>query len=303
MKLRILWRLITETIDSWNHDKGPLMGAALAFYTSLSLAPLLLIAVVVVGLVFGRQAAQGELLAQLNGLLGSDGARILELLIKNARQLLRLGTFSTAASILILLWVSTRVFWSLKNALNVIWRIPARPRRRFLWTLLDQLFAFAMVIGTCVLLLASLIINTTLAAVGKYMTNFFPDITPSLQLINLGNIIISLLITIVLFALVFRFLPDARIAWRDIWIGAIVTAFLFNIGKLALGSYLGRTSFSSIYGAAGSFVLLLLWVYYSSQTVLFGAEFTRVFANVCGNEVIPKWEYSSQEKSKPSAFE
>lgn len=303
MKLRIFWRLITETIDSWNRDKGPLMGAALAFYTSLSLAPLLLIAVVVVGLVFGRQAAQGELLTQLNGLLGSEGARILELLIRNARQLLRLGTFSTAASILILLWVSTRVFWSLKNALNVIWGIPARPRRRFLWALLDHLFAFAMVIGTCVLLLASLIVNTTLAAVGKYMTHFFPDITPSLQLINLGNIIISLLITVILFALVFRFLPDARLAWRDIWIGAIVTAFLFNIGKLALGYYLGRTSFSSIYGAAGSFVLLLLWIYYSSQTVLFGAEFTRVFANVCGNEVVPKWEYSSEQKTNPSNFE
>jgi membrane protein len=302
MKLRTFWDLIRETIDSWNRDKGPLMGAALAFYTALSLAPLFLIAIVVVGLVFGRQAAQGELLAQLNGLLGMEAARIVERLIKNAWQL-RLGTFSTAAGIIVLFWVSTRVFWSLKNALNVIWRIPARPRRRFLWALLDHLFAFAMVIGTCLLLLVSLIVNTTIAAVGKYMTNFFPDITTFFQLINFGNIIISFLLTVVLFALIFRFLPDGRIAWRDIWIGAAVTAFLFNVGKIALGYYLGRTSISSIYGAAGSFVLFLLWVYYSSQTVLFGAEFTRVFAKLVGYEVVPKWEYNSQKKARANTFE
>lgn len=302
MRLKIIWDLFKETIDSWNSDKGPLMGAALAFYTVLSIAPLLLIAVAIAGFVFGRQAAQGELVAQLNGLLGSEASRVVELLIKNAYRF-RLGTFSTAASIVILFWVSTRVFWSLKNALNVIWRIPARPKRRFLWAIIDQLFSFAMVIGTGLLLLVFLVTSTALAAVEKYMTDLFPNINPSLQLINLSNIIFSFLITVVLFALVFRFLPDGRIAWRDIWIGAIVTAFLFSIGKLGLGYYLGRSSMSSIYGAAGSFVLLLLWVYYSAQTILFGAEFTRVFAKLCGYEVVPKWEYNAQSKSISDIFE
>ncbi len=302
MRLTIIWDLFKETIDSWNRDKGPLMGAALAFYTALSLAPLLLIAVAIAGLVFGRQAAHGEVVAQLNGLLGSEGARVVELLIKNSRRLL-LGTFSTAASLIILFWVSTRVFWSLKNALNMIWRVPARPKRRFLWVILDHLFAFAMVIGTGLLLLVSLIISTALAVVGKYMTDLFPNINPSLPFINFGNITLSFLITVLLFALVFRFLPDARIAWRDIWIGSAVTAFLFSIGKLGIGYYLGRSGLSSIYGAAGSFVLLLLWVYYSAQTVLFGAEFTRVFANLCGYEVVPKWEYNAEGRSKPDIFE
>ena len=276
--LKILWRLFKETFISWQRDRGPLMGAAMAFYASLSLAPLFLIAVVIAGMVFGRQAAQGELATQLNGLLGNEGALVVERLIANLNRPTS-DIFATTIGIIIILWCSTRIFWSLKNALNHIWKVPVKEDYLWLRTILDNFVAFSMVLATGFLLILSVILSTFMASLQKNLAIWFPRISDSLQVIHLIYTLIALLVTIFLFASIFRFLPDVKIGRSEIWIGAAVTSLLFSLGKFIMGSYLSQSFLTSTYGAVGSFIMVLLWVYYSAQIFLIGAEFTHILAN------------------------
>jgi membrane protein len=266
--------LVKQTFTEFNEDKAPRLGAALAYYTIFSLAPLLLISIAIAGMVFGREAAQGQIFGQLRGVLGPQAAAAVQEMVKGAAKPAS-GAVATIVGIVTLLFGAAGVFGQLKDALNTIWNVEPKKAGGFLKMLEDRFLSFAMVLGTGFLLLVSLVIDSGIAAAGHFLGSRLPGGEALWQSIQL---VVSLGVVTVLFALIFRFLPDVHPTWRDVWLGAIVTAVLFVIGKFALGLYLGKSAVGSSYGAAGSLVVLLLWVYYSAQILFFGAEFTQVYA-------------------------
>jgi membrane protein len=274
------WDLVRKSVQAWNDDYAPSMGAALAYYTTFSLAPLLIIVIAVAGLVFGQDAARGQIVFQLSGLVGEQGAKAVEGLLKSASH----PTSSVLASILGLatLFVgATSVFAELQSALDRIWRAPALQQSSGVWALLrSRVLSFGMVVAMGFLLLVSLAVGAALSALGKWGDTYFPASLVALQALNL---VIGFGVTTLLFAMAYRILPRVRIEWGDVWVGASVTAALFTIGKYLIGLYLGRAGVSSGFGAAGSLVVILVWVYYSSQIFLLGAEFTWVFAHSHGS--------------------
>jgi membrane protein len=277
------WQVVRDTFREWFEDNAPMFGAALAFYSIFSLAPLLVIAIGVAGLAFGREAVQTHVLAQFADLLGTQGARQVEIVLRNSADS-ETGLVATILGIVTLFVGATAVFTQLKVALNTIWGVPSEATtvRSFF---MDRLVSFAMVQCIAFLLLVSLLVNAALAAVSKALERFVPDMA---ALLLATGFVLSLLVVTVLFAAIFKILPDARIAWRDVWVGALATALLFTLGKFLIGLYLGRSSVASIYGAAGSLVVLLLWVYYSAQVFLLGAEFTQVYARRWGSRILPR---------------
>jgi membrane protein len=280
MKLSSYWPLITSSGKAWYDDYASSMGAALAYYTVFSLAPLLLIVIGVAGLVFGREVAQGEIVEQLQGLVGEQGGKVINELLVNAS---RPGASVVASFIgfVTLLIGATSVVAELQSALDRIWRAPALSQTQGLMALIrSRLLSFGMVIAMGFLLLVSLVIGAALTALGKWTGTLFPAALIALQALNLA---LSFAITTLLFATAYRILPRMRIAWSDVWIGAFVTAALFTLGKYLIGLYLGRAGVSSGFGAAGSFVVILVWVYYSAQIFLLGAEFTWVYAHSHGS--------------------
>jgi membrane protein len=266
--------IVRQTAREFSEDQVPRLGASLAYYTIFSIAPLLLIAISIAGIVFGKEAAQGELLGQLRSVLGPAAADMLQQMIANAAKP-RTGTIATIVGIVTLLLGAAGVFGQLKEALNTIWDVEPRKGGGILAAIKQRFLSMAMVLGVGFLLLVSLIIDAAISAAGKFLGNRLPGGEALWQSVQIA---VSLCIVTLLFALIFRLLPDTRIAWRDVWPGAAVTAVLFVIGKFALGLYLGKSSVGSSYGAAGSLVLLLLWIYYSAQILLAGAEFTQVYA-------------------------
>ena len=283
-----LWPLVKMSVVSWRQDHASSMGAALAYYTLFSIAPVLIIVIAVAGFFLGPEAARGEIVAQLRGLLGDDGAAAVQGLLESASEPEE-GIFATLSSILLLLLGATTVFAELQSDLDRIWRAEARALTG-LWALLrGRLLSFGMVLALAFLLLVSLVLSAALAALGKWWGGWFEGWAVLLELLNF---IISFAITTGLFALIYKFLPRAEIAWHDVWIGAAVTALLFAIGKFLIGLYIGRSGIASGFGAAGSFVVLLVWVYYSTQIFLLGAEFTWVYAHEYG---------SRQGKARPGA--
>jgi membrane protein len=275
--------LLKDTVAAWREDKAPRLGAALAYYTVFSLAPLLLIIVAIAGLAFGRQAAQGSLDDQIAGLIGREGADLVQTLIANAGQP-RAGILATVAGGVAVLFGALGAFGQLQDALNTIWEVAPRPGRGLRGLLRDRLAPAILTLGAGFLLLASLAVSAGLAAAGAYLAG---SLAGYRWLAEVANFLVSLALTTVLFAMIFKVLPDATIAWRDVWLGAALTGLLFNMGKLLIGFYLGSRSLASAYGAAGSLVVLLLWVYYSSQILFFGAEFTQVYANKYGSGIRP----------------
>ncbi len=283
MNLKIIWGLLKDTFNEWNEHKAPRLGAALAYYTLFSIAPLLIVVIAMAGLVFGQRAAEGQLVGEIRGLVGDEGAKLIQSMIENARQ----PASSIAATLIglaTLLLGALGVFAQLQDALNTIWGVAPKPGRGVLSIIQDRLLSFTMVLGTGFLLLVSLIISTALAALGKFFGQLMPIPPFILELINF---VMSFAVITLLFALIFKYLPDAHTAWNDVWIGAAVTSLLFTIGKLLIGWYLGNNAVGSTYGAAGSLVVILLWIYYSAQILLFGAEFTQVYANRYGSRIIP----------------
>jgi membrane protein len=256
------------------------MGAALSYYTLFSIAPLLVIVIAVAGLLFGEEAARGEIFAQLRGLMGRSGADAVEDLVKHARRPEQ-GTIATVIGSVVLLFGATTVFGELQNALDRIWRAPARKKEKGWWRLLrTRVLSFGMILGVAFLLMVSLVLSAVLAAFGKWWggaLGAWPFLT---QVLDLA---VSFGLMTLLFALIYKLIPRVPIEWRDVWFGAAVTAGLFALGKSLIGLYLGRSSMASAYGAAGSLVVMMVWVYYSAQIFLLGAEFTWVWAHAHGS--------------------
>jgi membrane protein len=255
------------------------MGGALAYLTLFSIAPLLIIVIAVAGFFLGEEAARGEIVTQLRGLLGEDGATAIQALLESASKPEE-GLFATVVSILLLLVGATSIFAELQSDLDRIWRAETKPTGG-LWSLLrSRLLSFGMVLVLAFLLLVSLVVSAALSALGNWWGGWFEGWAVLLETLNF---VVALAITTGLFALIYKLLPRVDIAWHDVWIGAIVTALLFAVGKFLIGLYIGQSGVASGFGAAGSFVVLLIWVYYSSQIFLLGAEFTWVYAHERGS--------------------
>jgi len=264
--------ILRETFSQWIEERAPRMAAALAFYTTFSLAPVLIIAVAIAGLVFGRDAAEGKVVGEVQGLIGVSGAQSVQDLIENARRPVS-GAFATVVSVITLLFGATGVVGELQDSLNTIWNVKSRPKGGLLAIVRTRFISFAMVLAIGFLLLVSLVLSTVLSALTRYAGQRLTALDSSVPMLDLC---LSFAVITVLFALLYKVLPDARIRWRDVWAGAAIASLLFAVGKLGLSYYLGRSNVASTFGAAGSLVVLLLWVYYSAQIFLFGAELTQV---------------------------
>ncbi len=275
--------LARQSIKEWSEDKASRLAAALAYYTILSLAPLLVIFVGIAGLVFGEQAAQGQIVGQIEGLVGRQGAEVVQGVIENANRPSG-GIMATTIGVVTMLLGAMGVFGQLRDALCTIWEVVPRQEHAIKDKLKHRLLPFLMVLGGGFLLLILLVVNAALAAVGQAFSASLPG---GGLLWRILDLLVSLLVYAVVFALIFKLVPDTEIAWNDVSIGAIVTAVLFTIGQFAIGLYLGRGAFSSTFGAAGSLVALLVWIYYAAQIVFLGAEFTQVYANKYGSRMTP----------------
>ena len=282
-----MFNLIKTTIHEWQEDRAPRLAAALAYYTTFSLAPLLILIIAVAGLVGGQQAAQSQVMAQIQDLLGPQGSAFIQGMIESASQP-STGIAATLIGVVTLLFGALGVFGELQNSLDMIWDVKPKPAQN-LWDgikrfFLGRLLSFTMVLGIGFLLLASLVISAALSALAQFLSTTLPLADLWLQLINFFS---SFIVITLLFAMIFKFLPEAEIAWKDVWLGAAVTSLLFTLGKLLIGLYLGRSRVGSIFGAAGSLAILLIWIYYSAQILFFGAEFTQVYANLYGSKIVP----------------
>jgi membrane protein len=283
MDLKGYWGLLKEAGREWLEDKAPRLGAALAYYTALSIAPLLVIAIFIAGMAFGKEAAQGYLLDQIQDLVGVQGGQAIETMLAHANQP-RTGSLAAVLGMITLLAGAAGVVSQLQDALNTVWEVAPKPGRGVIGFLKDRFLSLAAVLGLGFLLLVSLVLSTVLTALAAFFVGLMPALAPALEAVNF---VVSLAVTALLFALIFKLLPDAKIAWGDVWVGAALTALLFTLGKFLLGFYLGRSGITSTYGAAGSLVALLVWVYYSAQIVFFGAEFTKAYANRFGSRIVP----------------
>lgn len=283
MKLADFGKLLKNTVKKWIDDDVPRLGASLAFYTLLSVAPLLVVVTALAGLIFGEQAARGELFGQIKGMVGPQAAEAIQTMLANAHQP-AIGTLASVLSLVVLLVGATGVFSELQSALNTIWGVTAKEGSGLLSTIKDRLLTFVMVLLIGILLMASVVASAVLSALSKFAGGHWPHLAPALHLANLGA---SLVIFTVLFALIYKVLPDAKISWSDVWIGSAVTAVLFTLGKYLIGLYLGIGSVGSPYGAAGSLAVFLIWVYYSAQVLFLGAEFTQMYANRFGSCIQP----------------
>ncbi len=283
MNVKDIIPLIKNTFTEWSEDKASRLAAALAYYTIFSIPPLLIIAIAIAGQVFGQEAAENQIIAQFSNLIGADSAEALQAMIANAR---KPGESIAAAvfGIIILLFGASGVFGQLQDALNTIWEVAPRPGRGIMGMIKDRFFSFTMVLGISFLLLISLIISAALAAVGEFVSTLLPSLPILAQLLSL---LISFSTVMIVFALIFKVVPDVEIAWKDVWIGAVVTAVLFVLGQFAIGLYLGNSDVTSTYGAAGALVVILIWVFYSAQILFLGAEFTQVYANMYGTRLVP----------------
>jgi membrane protein len=280
MTAKQAWTLLRKSADAWVDDRASSMGAALSYYTVFSIAPLLLIAISVAGLVFGADAARGAIVAELQGLVGERSAQTIQDLLQSVSEP-REGAIATLIGAVLLLVGATTVFAELQDDLDRIWKAPERNKQAGAWGWArSRLLSFGMILATGFLLLVSLVASTVIAAIGQWWGPLFAGWE---TLASAANFILSFGLITVLFALIYRFMPHVRVEWRDVWVGAAVTALLFSIGKYLIGLYIGKSSITSGFGAAGSLAVLLVWVYYSAQIFLFGAEFTCVFAHSYGS--------------------
>ena len=274
MNLKAVYVLFKEACLAWAEDNAPSMGAALAFYTVFSLAPVLIVAITVAGLAFGQKAAEGEFSRQLQGLVGETGTRAVQALIQSANRP-ALGVIASAIGIGILLVGASGAFIELQDALNKIWKVRRRSESIWLGVIRERFLSFGLVLGLGFLLLVSLVVSAALGAVGTFIAPLLPW---PVFLLEAVNFFLSLGVIGVLLALIFKYLPDTEIGWSDVWIGAAVASLLLTTGKGLMGLYLAKSTVASAYGAAASFVIILTWVYYSAQILLLGAEVTHVYS-------------------------
>jgi membrane protein len=273
-RLATLWSMLRETFSEWSEDGASRLAASLAYYTIFSLAPLLIIVIAVAGFFFGETEARAGIFSEMESLMGPSGAEYIRSLLDTSWEPSS-GILATLIGLGVLLVGATGAFAQLQEALNIIWEAPPR-RGKGVWSYLRQrLLSFSLVLTIGFLLLVSLVVSAGLAAVGKYVAWADAPWFPVLELLNLA---LSYGVTTLLFAAIYKILPDVKVRWKNVWLGAAAAALLFSVGRFLLGLYLGRSSFGSVYGAAGSFVVILFWIYYSAQILFFGAEFTQVTA-------------------------
>ena len=280
LKVKDWWSLTKSAGSSWIDDYAPSMGAALSYYTVFSLAPLLLIVVSVAGLVFGEEAVRGQLFGQLRGLMGQEAATAVQGLLASVSKPSH-GIAGTVIGVAVLLFGATTVFGELQDSLDRIWRAPARNKVGGLWGLLrTRLLSFGMILGLAFLLMVSLVMGAVIAALGSWWGPLFGGFEVLAQAVNL---VIGFALTTGVFAMIYKLMPRVRVRWHDVWLGALVTSVLFTIGKFLIGLYIGKSGVASGFGAAGSLVVVFVWVYYSAQIFLVGAEFTWVYARTFGS--------------------
>jgi membrane protein len=291
-----LWTVLKAAFAGWWNDNVPRMGAALAYYTLFSLAPILIVAIAIAGLAFGPEAVRGEIVGQVEGLVGLDGAKAVQAMLEGASKPSS-SVPATVIGIITFFLGATGAFLELQADLDAIWRVKPKSRGNFLRDLVMQrLISFGLVLGFAFLLLTSLVVSAALAALHTYMGNAFPGVAVLWEALN---VLVSLIVITLLFAMIYKVLPDVKLVWSDVWVGALVTAGLFTIGKFLIGLYLGTSALASTYGAAGSVIVVLVWVYYSSQIILLGAEFTRAYVEQFGPRP-PPVEFATKDP-KPRA--
>ena len=285
--------LFKLSYQEWKEDHASRLAAALAYYTIFSLAPMLVIVIAVAGLIWQRDAVQTSVMNQIGGLVGAQGADFVSSLLNSASNPAQ-GIVATIIGIITLLFGALGVFNALHDSLNVVWDVEEE-KTTGIWNsikkvILSRLLSFTMILGIGFMLLVSLVISASISALGTWIGGLLPFHEVILQIINL---VISIGVVTIFFALIFKVLPDADIAWKDVWVGAFFTAVFFSVGKSLIGLYLGSSAVASSFGAAGSLVLLLLWIYYSAQILFFGAEFTQVYANNYGSKIVPEGQATS----------
>ena len=290
-----VFSLLKQTFQEWLQDKAPQLGAALAYYTVFSLAPLILVLLAIIGVIFRDDPAGAwhKITQQMSYFLDPSALQVVQNIAQKASQPGK-STIATIIGIALAVFGASGVFGQLQDALNTIWGVKAKPARGIWGFLRNRFLSFAMVAGICFLLLVSLAVEALLKGFSHYVQSVLPG---GLVVALAVYLIFDFAVVVLLFAMIFKFLPDVKIQWRDVWIGAVMTAILFGIGKWVLGLYLGSGAAGSAYGAASSLITLLLWVYYSSQILLFGAEFTQVYAARAGRELKPS-EYAVRVKTQ-----
>ncbi len=285
MSLKIIFCMLKETYAGWNEHKVSRLAAALAYYTIFSLAPLLILVIAIAAAVLGGDSARTQLIGQLQQLVGVDGAAVIDTVIVVASKPDQsTGNIASAIGVAVLIFGAAGVFIQLQDALNTIWEVAPKPERNVKTFIVNRFLSFGMVLGIAFILLVSLAISAALAFLNEFLGGLAPEMGFILSFINIG---ISFSVITLLFTLIFKFLPDVKIAWSDVIVGAMITALFFTIGKYLIGIYLGKSTFSSAYGAAGSLVVLLVWIYYSAQILFLGAEFTQVYARYYGSKIQP----------------
>ena len=279
-----IWQLLKTTVMQWFEDQPFQLASSLAYYTLFSLAPLLIIVIAIAGLVFGREAAQQQIVGTLQGMIGEQSAEAVKGMIQSASSQPKTGMISAAIGVITLILGAAGVVGQLQTALNTIWGVEPKPGQG-IWGFIRQRFvSYAMLLGIGFLLLVSLVVSAVAASLTQFIGTYFNGV----EVLAHGlDLLISFVLTTVLFAMIYKYLPDVRIEWRDVWIGAALTSVLFTIGKFLIGLYLGRSGVSSPFGAAGSLITVLVWVYYSGLIFFLGAEFTQVYATQYGSGVAP----------------
>ena len=299
--IKSAWQILKQTFTDFSELKIMRMSAALAYYTIFSIAPMLIVIITICDVFFGRAAIEGNIYGQIKSFVGSDAALEIQQLIKNAT-ISKDITWASVIGIIALVFAATSVFAEIQDSINHIWRLKAKPRKGWLKLLLNRLLSFSMVVTLGFILLVSLVINAVMDALVGRLVEIFPQL--AIYAAYGINLLLTFLTTSFLFGIIFKMLPDAKISWKDVRMGAFTTAILFMLGKFVISFYLGKTQITSSYGAAGSLVIILLWVYYSSIILYFGAAFTRVYAQHTGSHIYPNgyavWVQQVEVENKSS---
>jgi membrane protein len=295
--VKTAWEIVKQTASDWLEDDASRLAASLAFYTLLSLAPLVIIAVAIAGFLLGPEAARGQIADELSSVVGTSAAKGIQAVVASAKSPAS-GTVGTIVGVVTLFIGASGVFGELHYALNSVWEVRAKPGRGVLGEIKDRFLSFTMVLGVAFLLLVSLLFSALVSAIGRSFASTLPGGELFWQVVNF---VVSLAMVTGLFALIFKYVPDVEIRWSDVWLGAAVTALLFTIGKSLLGIYLGKASIGSSYGAAGSLVVLVVWVYYSAQILFLGAEFTQVQARLRGRAIKPSRKAIAFRRDLPAS--
>lgn len=282
--LKGVWRLITESVEGFNNNKVLKLSGSLAYFTIFSLGPMLLVIIFFADIFYGREAVEGTIYGQIKGFVGPDAALQIQEIIRNA-SLSGKSNITAIVGFITLLVGTTTVFAEIQDSINTIWNLKTKPEKGWIKIILNRLLSFSVVVGLAFLLLVSLVINGIMEAFGERLKIMFPQV--AVVLIYIVNLILTFGVITLLFAIIFKVLPDAKIKWKDVTVGAIVTALLFMLGKFGITYYIGSSNIGSSYGAAGSVIVILIWVYYSAIILYFGAEFTKAYATHFGNRIYP----------------